>query len=506
MSEQPLWSLTAPPIAGGDDEPPARADVAIAGAGLTGLALARMLVVAGLAVVVVEARTIGAGTTGRTTGKLSLLQGDAYSRMREHAGDDVVRAYAEGQRVAQAWLRRAMGGVPDAMRTVPAVSYAVTTDGADALEREALALRLAGIVPRVVGDAETTGRLPFAPEAVLVLDGQSQLHPLRVLAELLRQVRAAGGRVVEDCRVTGADVALDGVRVATTRGTILAEHLVLATGAPVLDRGLLFARLQPSRSYVGAYRVPEEVALPEGVFLSVDEPSRSLRVEPDAEGRPLLLAGGGAHVPGRSEDTRALLEELDAWTAEHWPGARRRLWWGAQDYRSASAVPFAGELPHGGGRIWAATGYGGWGMTNAVASAVRVSSAMFGRSPAWADELAHHAAGWASIISAVRDNAEVAGRLVSGWTRAETARGDGPPAEGEGRVVADGVRPVAESTVNGVTCRVSGVCTHLGGVIAWNDAERSWDCPLHGSRFRPDGSLIEGPAVDDLPTADPDRG
>lgn len=506
MTGPSLWFRTAPPVDIPEAPPPARVDVAIAGAGLTGLSLAVMLAQAGARVSVLEARTVGAATTGNTTGKLSLLQGDVYSQLREHTDDDTVRAYAEAQRVAQSWLTESVGGAPDCMEAASSVTYAVTRDGEESLDAELEALGVAGITPRVVPAGEGVGSLPFTPRAALALDGQAKLQPVRVLGELARQARELGVQIVENCRVVGSQRDADTVRIESSRGEMLADQLVLATGTPILDRGLFFAKLKPSRSFVAAYRVPDAVPLPEGMFLSVDEPSYSLRVDPGPDGGPLLLVGGGAHVPGREAHTGALLDELDAWAATHWKGARRDSWWAAQDYRTLDTVPFAGELPRGGGRIWTATGFNKWGMTNAVASALRISGAILGGAPAWADVLGRGSSGWSAAANVIRLGAETAAELAGGWVRAEASRSDGVPAEGEGRVVGEGVRPVAESTVDGITCRVSGVCTHLGGVLGWNEAERSWDCPLHGSRFAADGSLLEGPAVHDLERLDPEPG
>ena len=498
MTGPALWARTASPIPVDAGQPPDHVGVLIVGAGLAGLALARMLADRGTHVAVVEARQIGAVTTGHTTGKLSLLQGDVYSRIRRFADDDTLRAYAEAQRAGQAWLREELAEVPHAIEPATAVTFAETAHGAEAIEREMEAMRAAGVVPEVAPEGAEVSALPFAPRSALLLADQSKLHATRVLGALAARLRDAGVRIVERCRVTGADVEEGGVRVATTGGAILADQLVLATGTPILDRGLFFARLEPSRSFVAAYRVPDVVRLPEGMFLSVDRDSHSLRVDPDADGHPLLLVGGGGHVVGRASSTRELIRAMDDWTRERWPGAERRFWWAAQDYRTTDAVPYAGELPRGGGRISTATGFDKWGMTNAVASALRITTAMSGGAPAWAAALEHHGTRWTAAAEAVREGAAVGAKLVSGWVRAETTRTDAVPAEGEGRLVAEGTHPVAVSTVDGVTCRVSGVCTHMGGALSWNDAERSWDCPLHGSRFAPDGTRLEGPAVEDL--------
>ncbi|WP_243075524.1 Rieske 2Fe-2S domain-containing protein [Microbacterium sp. SS28] len=162
-------------------------------------------------------------------------------------------------------------------------------------------------------------------------------------------------------------------------------------------------------------------------------------------------------------------------------------------------VPFAGLLPRGGGRIHVATGFNKWGLTNGVAAALAIAGAIAGEKPKWAERLATHHATLSDAGEAAGANLQVAGHLVGGWARAEfSAAPAEPPAEGAGRVVRSGLSPVAESTVEGVTCRLSAVCTHLGGIVSWNDAEKTWDCPLHGSRFAADGRLLEGPAVADL--------
>lgn len=488
---------TAPEIVVPDDPPPATASIAIAGAGLTGLALARMLAHAGVDVVVLEARTVGAVATGNTTGKLSLLQGTTYSELLSRTDEDTVRAYADGQRAAQDWLLAVTGDARGCAREATSTSYALAELGRLALEDELKALAVAGIVPRIAPEGAHIEGLPFPVRSALMLDGQAQLQPMRVLDALAQQATLAGARIVEHCRVTGAELESDAVRVETERGTIRAEQLVLATGYPILDRGFHFAKLKPSRSFVGAYRVPEGVPLPTGMHLGVDG-GYSLRVDPGPDGDPMLVVGGGVHVPGREDTTSRLVAEMDAWTALHWPGARRELLWAAQDYRTPDGVPYAGELVNGGGRIRVATGYNKWGMTNAVAAALRICGELLGAAPEWSGVLARGARGWTAAWNLVRDGAEVAGHLIGGWAKAELSASDGPPPEGEGRMVSKGVHPVVESTVDGRTCRLSGVCTHMGGVLAWNEVERSWDCPLHGSRFAADGTRLEGPAVRDL--------
>jgi Rieske Fe-S protein len=171
-------------------------------------------------------------------------------------------------------------------------------------------------------------------------------------------------------------------------------------------------------------------------------------------------------------------------------------------------MPFFGTLPRGRGRILFGTGYNKWGMTNAVAAALGISADILGGRLPWADTIHHRVTSPAGAVSAVKLNAQVAAKLATGWGKVAAEDRKAPqssltaaPADGEGRVYREGARPIAVSTVSGTTCRLSAVCTHLGGIVHWNDSELTWDCPLHGSRFSSDGQLLEGPATEDLPPA-----
>lgn len=476
---------------------PERADVLVVGGGLTGLCTAVQLARAGRPPVLVEARRVGAGTTGHSTAKLSLLQGSVLQRLRAHAGDEVLAAYVEANRVGRDWLLDLLAEREAEVQTRDAVTYAVTDAGARLVAQEAEAALDAGLP---VVETTDTG-LPYPVLSAIRLPDQAQFDPLDVLDALRAELDALGGTVVEGTRVTGCSWSRPW-RVTTTGGEVVADRVVLATQTPVLDRSLHFARLRAHRSYALAYRVDGRAAPPD-MYLSVDDPTRSLRTAPDGEGE-LLLVGGNGHQVGRGGSTAARVADLDAWARRHLGVGEPQWSWAAQDYQTSRQVPSVGAVPGTGGSLLVATGFDKWGMSNAAAAGHVLAGDLLGRPPAYASGLRSTRVSPRDVADAARHNASVGTRWFGGRLRRLAPGGtDEPPAEGDGRVEGGPIGPTAVSTVDGRTCRVSAVCPHLGGILTWNDVERSWDCPLHGSRFTADGHLVEGPATSDLAPRDP---
>ena len=467
-------------------------DVLVVGAGLTGLTTALLLARAGRSVLVVEARYAGAGTTGASTAKVSLLQGSRLGSIADRHSAETVRRYLGANAEGQAWLRRFCGDHGVAWQDRPAYSYATTDGGARTARRELDLARAAGLPVEWLDEVP----LPFPTHGAVRLPGQGQVDPMALVTRLREQAQAHGARVVEGSRVRRV-TGHRPLRVLTETGSAAAHAVVVATNLPFLDRGGYFAAATAQRSYALAFTTPGPAV--DGMYLSVDSPTRSLRDAPAADGGHLLLVGGNGHATGRTGRHAARLEDLEAWTLEHFPGARRTHAWSAQDYAPASRLPWAGGLLPGRGDLLVAGGYDKWGMANAVAASLAVASRLLGGSrPDWASVfdpwapsrlLAAPEAAWANL--------EVGLHLGRGWLRPLAGVGSrSAPLEGRGRVRHRGRRPpVAEATVAGRTRRVSAVCPHLGGIVTWNDAECSWDCPLHGSRFTVDGRVLEGPAA-----------
>jgi glycine/D-amino acid oxidase-like deaminating enzyme len=484
-----LW-LENPRIIPTDDlQVGAHFDEVIVGAGITGLTAALLFARQGRRVAVLEARSVGAGATGNTTAKISQLQGTHFSKIKSHNYQAVLQAYADGTRQAFDWLMDFAAATGLDVERRDAYTYAATPEGSRRVDREYALARSVGLEVRKVVDAG----LPFPTYSAVVLPDQAQVDPMDLLEALAADVRALGGVIVEGVRVHGVSAAAEPARVATSLGEVTAEHVILATGTPILNRGLYFAKVAAQRSYAQSFELPDS-ELPNGMFLNVESPTKSIRTW-----RGQLLTGGNGHPVGREASPRSRAEELTRWTERHWPGATLTHSWSAQDYSPMHHVPFVGWLPRGFGRIYLATGYDKWGMTGGVSAALTLVADILGENTPWQKTLHRRVTTPQVIGRGIGENAAVGLWYARGYARALLRRlPDAAPPEGQGMVGRSGLAPAAASTVDGVTCQLSAICTHLGAVVTWNDAELSWDCPAHGSRFAADGTLLEGPATRNL--------
>jgi glycine/D-amino acid oxidase-like deaminating enzyme/nitrite reductase/ring-hydroxylating ferredoxin subunit len=490
--------MTSPWLADLDGRPPrpravgdVRADVAVVGGGITGLTVALALARAGRDVVVLEADRLGFAVTGNTTAKLTPLHQLVYAELTDRFDGATARCYAQANVEAIRWIAATVADERIACdwREQRAYTYAQTGEGLERVRREVRAAVDAGLDARFEADTP----LPWGVAGAIGLpaDAGAELHPVRYVEGLADAVERAGGRIFEGSRVLGASrvgsprLHMDGARVA-------AERVVLATHMPVLDRGLWFARLTAERSY----GVAAPVAQPLGAMLiSADGPTRSLRSHPHGGGE-LLLVGGEGHITGEDGDTRARYAALEAFARERFAVEAVTHRWSAQDLHPADGLPYAGPLLPGLSGFWIAAGFRKWGLTNGTAAALIVADRLLGRPNRFAAVFdASRFTVRQSAMGVARELSKDARHLIGDWLRMPLRSADalGPD---EGGIVQVGGLPAAAYRASDGTLHLrSPACTHLGCRVAWNAAERSWDCPCHGSRFGVDGRVLQGPAT-----------
>ncbi len=497
-SHRAYWQLSAPAPAYPSLEQDRDCDVAVVGGGIVGVSAALELAKAGADVVLVEGRRIGAGASGYNTGKVSALHGLVYQELAKRFGPGTARDYAAANEAGLGWIAANVESFAiecDFVRK-PNLTYTESERGRDKIVAEAEAARAAGLKAELADDL---GELPFSVHAAVRVENQAELHPLRYLQGIAAAAAAAGCAIHERTRAVGVDES-DRALVRTAGGAgVRAGKVIVATHLPFLDRGLYFARSHPERSYVVAARLRGEI--PQGMYLSDESPAHSLRALPTPDGQ-LLMVGGESHKAGQS-DERERYAALEAWTRARFPVEAIEHRWATQDHLPNDKLPFVGPLWPLGERILTATGMQKWGLAMGTAAGAILADLALERENPWADS-------FPTIrfdprrggIAALRENADDGFRFFAGRLRGRR-RSAADLAPGEGAVVGAGLtQRAAYRDEAGELHLLSARCTHLGCIVKFNAAERTWDCPCHGSRFGAlDGEPIEGPAVRPLPGA-----
>ena len=493
------WMDTAPPR----DPYPAlpgdlEVDVCVIGAGIAGITAALLLKEAGRTVALIDMHRVAAGVTGYTTAKVTSLHGLIYDELKSKHGSDGARVYAEanqaGLELIATWVRERE--IDCDFRRRPAFTYAEDAKDLSKVEKEVAAAQEAGLGVVFAEDVD----LPWEVAGAVRLDHQAEFHPRSYLLALADLVDGGGSHVFEETRATGVKEGSP-CRVETDQGTITAADVIVATHYPMLDRGLFFARLSPERSYALGVRIADPV--PHGMFLSSESPSHSVRAHPMPDGGELLIVGGESHKTGQ-EDPEERYEQLEAYARERFDVESVEYRWSAQDCMPADSLPYIGKLHAATSHVWTATGFKKWGMTNGTAAGLLLADLVQDLPNDWAGVFdPNRVKPLAAAPKLLKENVNVAKRFFGDRFSPPDAGSLDDLAPGEGGiVVVDGNKVGAYRTPEGEVQAVDPVCTHLWCHLKWNQAETSWDCPCHGSRFGPDGTVLEGPAVKDLERKD----
>ncbi|WP_214041410.1 FAD-dependent oxidoreductase [Methanoculleus sp.] len=489
------WIATSPETGFPSLDGDGRVDVTVIGGGIAGISTALLLKKAGLTVALLDASRIVTGATGYTTAKVTSLHRLIYRDLIDRLGEERGRQYADAN---QAGIETIASNVleydiPCSFERKPAYTYAESEDSRDRVAAEADAARSLGLPAAFTEDVP----LPGGAHGAVVLENQAQFHPRSYLLLLAGHLPGDGSYVFETTRAVDIEEQAGGVVVKTDHGSLSSDYAVLATHYPIYDRpGAYFARMEPSRSYALGIRIEEP--FPDGIFINAAGPVHSWRSQPAGDD-DLVIVTGAAHDTGTVTDTRAHYRGIEEYARSVYRVSSVDYHWSAQDYVTADRVPYIGRLAEGHDRVFVATGFGKWGMAAGTAAGMILTDLIRGRTNPWTevfDPLRFREQ--PEYPDRVRKKLQAAG----GTFEVDAARFDReiaaiPP--GEGKVVeVDGRKVAIFRDGGGGVTTLDPTCMHMGCTVAWNNAEKSWDCPCHGSRYDADGRVIGSPTVRDL--------
>ncbi|QHW34876.1 FAD-dependent oxidoreductase [Paenibacillus rhizovicinus] len=467
-------------------------EVVVVGAGIAGITTAYLLIQQGLRVVLVEAGEILNGTTAHTTAKITAQHDLIYDELIKSAGFEKALLYYQASAAAISFIKQTVEEHGISCGFAEQEAYVYTNDDTyvPKLENEAKAYEKLGISGAYVDTIPLS--LPML--AAVQMSNQAQFHPLQYLSKLVDLFVEKGGEVY--AHTTAVDVSPgDRPVVITSDGRkLICKHVVSCTHFPFYDgHGFYFSRMHADRSYVLGLEAEE--AYPGGMYLSAEDPKRSIRSAEMSNGTNLIIVGGQSHKTGQGICTIHHYEELQKFAENHFRMKKISYRWSAQDLVTGDKIPFIGRITASSPNVYIATGFRKWGMTNATAAALLIKD-LITENPSSYEELyaPSRAVSLKTIGSFISDNVDVAKHLISGKLEHVTRRPEQLEND-EGAVVhVNGKRAGGYRDRDGRLYLVDTTCTHMGCEVEWNNGDRTWDCPCHGSRFSISGDVIEGPA------------
>ena len=441
-----------------------------------------------------EARTIAFGSTGNSTGNLYEVLSSGLASVAKKWSQDVARDVAASRRQAVDLIERFAGrfGEESCFRRCPLYQY--TADDWSKIEEEYNALRDAGIAARLEDRATLPG--PTAQGRAMVIDHQAQFHPLNYLRSLCAQAAGLGVRVHEHSEVVEIDA--EHRILHTGSGSVKAKEIVLATHTPKGIFGV-HAQMLTHREYGVAGEV-QSLRVPAGIFWQDGQTKRSFR-NLEIAGKRYVIAVGAPDKTGLHDSEKALAS-LRSISQEYIPPGGERWEWSAQAYESPDLLPYIGRNPMD--EVYIATGFGTDGLTYGTLAAQIISDDILGKENPWATLYRATRFSPAKSIKQVLEEQAIALKgLVADRVGLPEYAGPSSLEPGRGMVVkANGQKLAVYRDEAGSVQAVSAVCTHMGCIVHWNQVEKSWDCPCHGSRFDTCGDIIEGPALSPLAAVD----
>jgi glycine/D-amino acid oxidase-like deaminating enzyme/nitrite reductase/ring-hydroxylating ferredoxin subunit len=469
-------------------------DVAIIGAGITGLTAALRLAKAGRTVAVLDLGGVASGATAHTSAHLTAALDRSYATLASKFGKDQLKLAVHASTTAIDRIEALVGehGIGCGFERVPGFKFTERSEDEADLAAEAELAREVGLEVGLTRSAP----LPFAHRVALRFDRQAQFHPLRYAFGLAAALAGGTCRIHAGTRVIEVE---DGspCRLRTESGhTLLAGAVFHATHTPINLVLSVHTRVAPYTSYVVA--APATAPVENALFWDTADPYHYIRRFVDG-GHEYLIIGGADHKTGQEEDTRQRFAQLEEYARARFPIGPIERRWSWEVLEPADGLPYIGRMA-GTENVFLATGFAGTGLTSGTIAGMVVADLIVGATSPW-EELFTPARvkPVASAVEELKENANAAWRFVADRVRPPDVQRIEEIAPGEGRIVTvDGERTAAWRDEEGNTRLMSPVCTHAGCIVQWNLAERTWDCPCHGGRYHADGRVLCGPPAKDL--------
>ena len=475
-----------------------RADVCVVGAGIAGLTTAYLLATEGRSVVVIDDGPPASGMTGATSAHLVTAIDRGYSEIEGKRGAEAARLAAESHGAA-------IDRIDEIVRSekircdffrVDGYLFAAKDGDPGKLEDEFQAARRAGANVEMVSKAE----LPFETGPCIRYRRQGQFQPLLYMVGLARAFKRRGGRFfrgVHADRIEGGTPA----RIQAGERKITAKSVVVATNAPVNDLVAIHTKQAPYMTYVIGVRIPRD-SVPRALYWDTESPFHYVRLQPLEDGDDCLIVGGEDHKTGQADDTSERHARLESWTRERFPMARSVAYtWAGQVMETVDGLAFIGQNPGDEKNVFVATGDSGVGLTHGTIAGMLLTDLILGRASPWAELYDPSRKVPLAAGRFLKENLNVAAQYADHLTSGDVDDTK-EIARDSGALVRRGAAKVAVyRDEKGALVELSAVCPHLGCLVHWNAAEKTWDCPCHGSRFDKRGKVVNGPANKDLEPA-----